>query len=51
MGFGMPYNPEPKDIYNLSNISSEEILESRVFLLLYLVIYDRLFISLFLINY
>ncbi|WAC03156.1 FAD/NAD(P)-binding protein [Lacinutrix neustonica] len=25
MGFGMPYNPETTDIYNLSNISSEEI--------------------------
>jgi len=27
MGMGMPYNPETTDIYNLSNISSEEIPE------------------------
>jgi uncharacterized NAD(P)/FAD-binding protein YdhS len=25
MGMGMPYNPETTDIYNLANISSEEI--------------------------
>ncbi len=30
MGMGMPYNPETTDIYNLANISSEEIPELPV---------------------
>jgi uncharacterized NAD(P)/FAD-binding protein YdhS len=30
MGMGMPYNPETTDVYNLSNISSEEIPELPV---------------------
>ncbi|RAJ24690.1 hypothetical protein LX77_01686 [Gelidibacter algens] len=32
ISYGMPYNPNLTDIYNLSNIASEEILECSRFI-------------------